>query len=116
MAGRTISAHTDEATHEAISRISKAEDRPASQIVAAALRLYMRLPPGTRDSIRNIEAHGTPAEIAEAFRRVAFALAGASFAVSERRLAEQMHIEDEQKLTTEDDILAAAVRATRQNR
>ena len=56
MSGRTISAYTDDATAQRISSLAKMEDRSTGQIAAAALRLYVTLPPEARQAIRQLEA------------------------------------------------------------
>ena len=54
----TLSAHTDEATASRVSDMAKLEDRTPSQITAAAVRWYVRLPASARDALRRIEAQG----------------------------------------------------------
>lgn len=61
MAGHTISAYADEQTYRKVSELAKAEDRSTAQIVAAALRLYMRLPRRAHDALRRLEAAGPDA-------------------------------------------------------
>lgn len=61
MAGRTISAYADEQTFRKVAELAKAEDRSTAQIVAAALRLYMRLPRRAHDALRRLEAAGPEA-------------------------------------------------------
>jgi hypothetical protein len=116
MAGRTISAHADEETAKLVESVAKAEDRPASQIVVAALKFYMRLPAEARAAIRTLEAFGTPDEIQTAIRRTARTLIDAEFDVTERRMAEQMRLPNEEALQTDESILAEAVRLTRRGR
>jgi len=54
----TLSAHTDDATASRVSEMAKLEDRTPSQITAAAVRWYVRLPAAARDALRRIEAQG----------------------------------------------------------
>lgn len=54
----TLSAHTDEITASRVSEMAKLEDRTPSQITAAAVRWYVRLPASARDALRRIEAQG----------------------------------------------------------
>lgn len=61
MAGHTISAYADEQTFRKVAELAKAEDRSTAQIVAAALRLYMRLPRRAHDALRRLEAAGPDA-------------------------------------------------------
>jgi predicted transcriptional regulator len=57
----TLSAHTDEATASRVSDMAKLEDRTPSQIAAAAVRWYVRLPASARAALRRIEAQGDQA-------------------------------------------------------
>jgi predicted transcriptional regulator len=61
MAGHTLSAYADEQTYRKVSELAKAEDRSTAQIVAAAVRLYMRLPRRAHDALRRLEAAGPEA-------------------------------------------------------
>lgn len=56
MAGRTVSAYTDEATAAKVAEMARREDRSPAQIAAAALRFYVRLPAHARDAWRSAEA------------------------------------------------------------
>ncbi len=58
MAGHTLSAYTDEQTYEKVTQLARLEDRSTAQIVAAAVRLYMRLPRAAHDALRRLEAAG----------------------------------------------------------
>lgn len=58
MAGRTLSAHADEATYAKVTELARREDRSTAQIVAAAVRLYLRLPSAAQDAYRRLEAAG----------------------------------------------------------
>jgi hypothetical protein len=61
MTGRTVSAYADESTASSVAEMARLEDRSPAQIAAAALRLYVRLPPAARDAWRRIEASGESA-------------------------------------------------------
>jgi len=61
MAGHTLSAYADEQTYRKVAELAKAEDRSTAQIVAAAVRLYMRLPRRAHDALRRLEAAGPEA-------------------------------------------------------
>jgi hypothetical protein len=58
MAGRTLSAYADEETYREVTELARLEDRSTAQILAAALRLYMRLPRAAHDALRQPEAAG----------------------------------------------------------
>jgi hypothetical protein len=55
------STHIDASTERLIVATAKLEDRNPSQIMAAALRWYLRISPGARDAMRHIEAAGDKA-------------------------------------------------------
>jgi hypothetical protein len=67
MAGHTLSAYTDEQTYRRVLELARLEDRPTAQIVAAALRLYVRLPRRAQDAFRQSEAAGPDAADAAAW-------------------------------------------------
>ena len=52
MAGRTVSAYTDETTAQRIAQLAKVEDRSPAEIAAAALRLYVNLPTHAHQAFR----------------------------------------------------------------
>ena len=112
MAGKTVSAHVSEEVVRRIEQIARLEARPVSQVVAAALAFYTRLPADAHQSLRTVEALGGEAALDAAVYRVARDLIVAAFDVTERRVAEAIPEEVVAGLETEDDILAAAVRLT----
>ena len=61
MAGKTVSAYADEVTAAKIAEMARLEDRSPAQIAAAALRLYVRLPPAAREAWRRVEVDAGPA-------------------------------------------------------
>ena len=112
MAGRTLSAYTDEATFQRVSDLAHLEDRSAAQIAAAALRFYVRLPSAARDAIRRLEARDEPALIDEAAWAAGRALIDSQF---DQAMATGLLgvAEDPAPDLTEDGILAEAVALTR---
>jgi hypothetical protein len=105
----------DESVARSVAEVARLEDRTPSQVVNAAARFYMRLPDIARDSLRRIEATGTDAERAEAMRLVARSLAGSSFEIASRRMAEAIRANNPElmerlKGATEEEIGAEAVR------
>jgi hypothetical protein len=113
MSGRSISAHTDPDTVARLRQVSTREGRTASQLTAAALRFYLSLSSAAHAGLREIEAFGTPEERHNLPRAIARVIAGAEFEISRRRAVADMHVDDEERLQTDDDILAEAVRLTR---
>lgn len=115
MAGKTVSAHVGEGVVRRVEEIARLEARPVSQVVAAALAFYTRLPADAHQSLRTLEALGGAAAVDEAAYRAARAVVAVTFDVAERRLVEAIPeevIAGLGALETEDDILAAAVRLT----
>jgi|HubBroStandDraft_3_1064219.scaffolds.fasta_scaffold150785_3 hypothetical protein len=107
----TLSAHTDQATASRVSEMAKLEERTPSQITAAAVRWYVRLPASARDALRRIEARGDQA-IEEAAWAAGRALLDRQYeAALEAGLgrAPSVLLPD----ASEEDILAEAVRITR---
>ena len=107
----TLSAHTDEATASRVNEMAKLEDRTSSQITAAAVRWYVRLPAAARDALRRIEAQGDRA-IDEAAWAAGRALLDKEYdEVLSRGLANYRPTLGAG--ASEDDVLAEAVRITR---
>lgn len=107
----TLSAHTDEATASRVSEMARLEDRTSSQITAAAVRWYVRLPAAARDALRKIEAEGE-----QAIDEAAWA---AGRALLDRQYEEALKNglngarSSLPEAATEDDILREAVRISR---
>jgi hypothetical protein len=109
----TLSAHTDDATASRVSEMAKLEDRSPSQITAAAVRWYVRLPAAARDALRRIETQGDRA-IEEAAWAAGRALLDREYeTVLDRGLAGYTPAMPAD--AAEDDILAEAVRVTRRS-
>lgn len=107
----THSSHIDDATARRIAEVAKLEDRKASQITAAALRWYLRLPASARDAFRRIEAGGA-AEAEKAAWAMGRAVLDEEFRALSARAAHGL----ETKLpatASEADIMEEAVRLTR---
>jgi hypothetical protein len=91
--------------------MAKIEDRTTSQITAAALRWYVRLPAAARDALRRIEAEGDRAVEDAAWTAGRALLDKAYDDVIDRGLANYTpRLADN---APEDEILAEAVRITR---
>ena len=112
MAGKTVSAYTDEETARLIDHVARTEGRTSSQIAAAALALYVRLPAEAHAALRQIYALGSPEDLAEVTRRMSRLVLNSQFEIAQRAVVEAMRVEDPERLETEDDILAEAVRLT----
>jgi predicted transcriptional regulator len=107
----TLSAHTDDATASRVREMAKLEDRTPSQITAAAVRWYVRLPAAAHDALRRIEAQGERAidEAAWAAGRALLDLQHEDALQAGLGRAPSMLPAD----ASEGDILAEAVRLTR---
>ena len=106
----TLSAHTDDATASRVSEMAKLEDRTSSQITAAAVRWYVRLPASARDALRRIETQGDQA-IDEAAWAAGRALLDRQYesALKAGLSRADSTLSDD---ASEEDILAEAVRIT----
>lgn len=110
MAGRSISAYTDEVTYERVSRLAKSEDRSTAQIVAAAVRLYVQMPSRAHDAFRRLENAGD-----DTVKSAAWAAGRALLNEEYEALASRKRPETVlSQAVGEADILARAVEATRQ--
>ena len=105
------STHIDDTTEKLIVATAKLEDRNPSQIMAAALRWYLRMSPGARDAMRRIEAAGDKA-IQEASWSVSRALLDREYKtlVQQGMKGFETHLAAD---ASEDEIMAEAVRLTR---
>ena len=61
MAGKTISAYTDKQTADLVDYLAKIEQRTPSQIMAIALKFFVKLPVNAREAWYQIEAIGNEA-------------------------------------------------------
>lgn len=109
MAGKTISAYTDEETASMVEHISKLEQRKPSQIAAAALAFYVRLPVEAHAALRRLEAIGAPEDLNLMLREVTRAISNASYNAAVRQSGPRVREQFGSALATEDDILGTAV-------
>jgi hypothetical protein len=110
MAGRTVSAYTDELTARRIAQLAKAEDRSPAEIAAAALRLYVSLPPHAHQAFRQIEAMESPAVTDSVQRAMTRALIDGVYEAARQQALGQMSVPPEGD--SEEAILAEAIRLT----
>ena len=111
MAGRTVSAYTDETTAQRIAQLAKVEDRSPAEIAAAALRLYVNLPTHAHQAFRQIEAMESPAVIDSVQRAMTRVLIDGVYEAARQRRMAQMPASGRDG-DSEDAILADAVRLT----
>ncbi|HEU0055519.1 MAG TPA: hypothetical protein VFQ39_20165 [Longimicrobium sp.] len=112
MAGKTVSAHADDETARLIEHFARVEGRSPSQIAAAALALYVRLPAEAHSALRHIQSVGTADDLAEVTRRMTRQLLNSQFEIGRRAVVDTMQVDHPERLETEEDILAEAVRLT----
>jgi hypothetical protein len=116
MAGQSISAHADSATVTRLRQTARREGRTPSQITAASLKLYLSMPDAVRTALRDVETLGTPDDQHNMMRAIARTVVATQYEVSRRKVAESMQLANEADLSTDDAILAEAVRATAKSR
>lgn len=109
MAGKTISAYTDAETASMVEHISRLEQRKPSQIAAAALALYVRLPVEAHAALRRLEAIGTPEDVNLMLREVTRAISNASYSAAVRQSGPRVREHFGSALQSDDDILRTAV-------
>jgi|GEM_PF-743832 len=112
MAGKTISAYTDEGTATMVEHVSRVEQRKPSQIAAAAIGFYVRLPVEAHAALRRLEAIATPEDLNLMRREVTRAISDASYRAAVRQSAPRVREIYGDALQTDDEILAEAVRLT----
>jgi hypothetical protein len=112
MAG-TVAAHVDEATIARLRAVAAIENRPASQIVAVALRTLLNLSPGARQALYAIDGAAEETE-----RDFAGELVGRAALKAYERMLDARHAGEPDPIgnapgDTEEAIEAEAVRLCR---
>ena len=108
MSNRTLSTSVDETVARFVEDLVKIDGRSSSQILAAALQLYLRLPHEAQRAFRVVDALGTDDERAGAIREVTRALLNAQYDVAERQVVTRL--DSGKPLEDEDDLMDEAVR------
>lgn len=114
MAAKTISLHASGETARMVDHLSRVEDRSPSQIAAAALAFYLRLPPEAHSALRHVQALGEEEDVRGLMRGVTCLLLNAQYEVAVRRMGEELHQqgvpvpETEEAMLEEADQLIAA--------
>ena len=112
MAGKTISAYTDKQTADQVDYLAKIEQRTPSQIMALALKFFVKLPVSAREAWYQIEAMGDEADMERAIQKITQALIDERYSLLQNKVVEEMKIDSVGELKTENDILNAAVKLT----
>lgn len=112
MAG-TVAAHVDDETIARLRAVAATENRPASQIVAVALRTLLTLSPGARRALYAIDGAAEATERDFAGQRV-----GRAVLQAYERILDSRHVGEPDPMgnapaDTEDGIEAEAVRLSR---
>ncbi len=115
MSGVTVSAHTSKETVARLDTIAKAERRNRSQVVAMALDLFVELPPSVREAWLKISTTGSEQQLKTLMEQMARTIIDAQYQAAHVQVINQMQIEHLEPLSTEDDLLAAAVNLTKHN-
>lgn len=118
MPGKTISAYTDEETAKLVADLARIESRKPSQIAAAALAFYVRLPSEAHAALRRLEATDSEGHLNLMRREVTRAISNASYDAAVERMGERVReiYGDRLNTMTDDELLAEAVRLTTEDR
>lgn len=108
MAGKTISMHASEETARRVEHVSRVEDRSPSQIAAAALAFYLRLPPEAHSALRHVQALGEEEDVRGLMRGVTRLLLNAQYDVAVRRMGEALQKQGTPGPETEEEMLEEA--------
>lgn len=109
---RTLSAYVDDELAEKVDNLSEVEDRKTSQLVAAAVELYIKLPAEAHIALRRIAALGTPEDVQRVHREITRKILGEQFRLVQASVVKEMRVPDLDQLRGEDDFLDAAARLT----
>lgn len=112
MAGRSISAHTTTETVNKLRGIAAREGRTPSQLTAASLKLYLDLSGTVRATLRDVDALGTTEDRHNLLRAIGRTVTSTQYEVARRKVAQDMRLDREDELDTDEAILTEAVRAT----
>jgi predicted transcriptional regulator len=108
MAARTISLHASGETARMVEHLSRVEDRSPSQIAAAALAFYLRLPPEAHSALRHVQALGEEDDVRGVMRGVTRLLLNAQYDVAVRRMGEALRHQGGPVPETEEEMLEEA--------
>jgi predicted transcriptional regulator len=113
MAGKTISAYTDNATAERIELIAQREQRRKAQIAGTAVKFFVGLSDEARAAWLQIEALGSAVEIEKLKQDIARTILDAQYQMVHRQIMDEIQTAHLGTLNTEDEILETAVNLTR---
>lgn len=110
MPGKTISMHASGETAQLLEHLARVEDRSPSQIAAAALAFYLRLPPEAHAALRHVQALGTPDDVGQVMRRITGLLLNAQYDIAVGQLGRELGEQGGPDPETEDEMLDEAAR------
>lgn len=90
MPGKTISMHASGETAQLLEYLARIEDRSPSQIAAAALAFYLRLPPEAHAALRHVQALGTDEDARRVARGITRLLLNAQYDIAVGRLGREL--------------------------
>ena len=93
---------------------AKAERRNRSQVVSMALDLFVELPPSARKAWLKLSNTNSQQQMKVVMDKIARTIIDAQYQTAHAQVIAKMQIEHLEPLETEDDILATAVKMTRQ--
>lgn len=108
MADRTLSTSVDETVARFVDDIVRTEGRTPSQILSAALNLYLQLPEAAHRAFGVVESLGTEDERLRTKREMVRALLNGEYEVTKRQAASRLPVANASQ--DEDDLMEEAVR------
>lgn len=108
MAARTISLHASGEMARMVEHLSRVEDRSPSQIAAAALAFYLRLPSEAHSALRHVQALGGEEDVRGLVRGITRLLLNAQYDVAVRRMGDDLLEQGVPVPETEEEMLEEA--------
>lgn len=108
MANRTLSTSVDETVARFVDDLVRIEGKTPSQILAAALNLYLQLPEAAHRAFRVVESLGTDDERLRTKREIVRALLNGEYEVAKRQVASRLPAVEQPQ--NDDELMDEAVR------
>ncbi len=110
--GRTISTYTGAVVVEQIDRVAKLENRSRSYITGAAIKLMAGLPPLVWSALLQLQGQGNDENLGILHQDIARAFLHYQYRLGQRALETTVDPDFLNALTTEDEIIHAAIALT----
>lgn len=110
MPGKTISMHASGETAQLLEYLARVEDRSPSQIAAAALAFYLRLPPEAHAALRHVQALGSDSDVRQVMRGITRLLLNAQYDLAVGQLGRELGEQGRPVPETEEEMLDEAAR------